>query len=166
MSALEEKLRAQFKRSHLSEQDFREAAEYLTAAAKRHCEIVRRALLTSAVIAYSRPFTKNEMPSEVWATSKVALKIGKELDAKEKALHTRLLELRNTALAHSDFSARPHDLRTTSEYGFSVSGLYFDILHERIDTVLFLGACQKLALSCRNKKVQLNAALFRLRNAA
>ena len=166
MPVSEQNLRAQFRRFHLSERDFKEADEYLISAQQRHSLVVRRALLTAATIAYSRPFTKNEQGDEVWATSKIALKLSKILTDTEHGLHEQLLNIRNKALAHSEFSLRPHDLRITSEHGYAVSGTHFDIVDECMDTNTFQVICRKLASASQSKKSELSRAIYHLRNAA
>lgn len=60
MSAPTSKLDAQFNRTHISQRDFEEAADYLNADDPSQSDTVRRALLLAAIVAYARPFTKNE----------------------------------------------------------------------------------------------------------
>ena len=65
--------------------------------------VARHALLSAAIVAYCRPFSRNK--SEGFATSRLA---AETLDAvaRQCALHERLIEKRNSFVAHADWTAR------------------------------------------------------------
>ena len=161
-----EKLEAQFNRAHISQHDFEEAEEYLNEIQNAPSEVVRRALLTSAIIAYARPFTQNERASSAPATSSISNKHLQQLTKEEQVLHERILGLRHEAIAHSPYALRPLQREGLHERGFVVNGTYFDVLSESVDREVFACMCGRLKLACRLQKVELNERLFRLQNAA
>ena len=150
---------AQFARLHISQHDFEEAEEYLDEMSRHDSEAARRALLSASVIAYARPFTQNDPSSEDRATSHVPTRLLRDLSAEERMLHSRLLELRNKAVAHSSYASRPIQQVTVMETGFSVTGTYFDLTAEGLDQAMFKLICQKLRVACRLQKHGLSRTL-------
>jgi hypothetical protein len=159
MSSTSAKLDAQFNRVHISLRDFAEAKDYLDALKGRRHFSVKRALLLAAVISYARPFTQNEKSPSLKAVSQLPVNASKELDAVEHDLHTRLLALRNQALAHSEFSAKPVARVMGTSRGFVSSAMPFDLLSQRIDLTLFRSMCVKLEMYCHSKLFELNHRL-------
>lgn len=159
MNKTNSRLNAQFNRAHISENDFKEAGEYLHALHGRRLPTVRRALLISAIIAYSRPFTKNDKEPTDKATPQLQISLGKELTSDELVLHNKLVDLRNQALAHSEYFRKPSGRVMGLKSGFMVQSKPFDLLSERIDQKLFESICSKLALYCNRKKFELNHKL-------
>ena len=94
--------RRQFNRAALSRQDFREAREFLKELKPGLTRTQEEALLMSAIICYARPFSQNDRDGQSEATSTVQGNPAKILDQSEFDLHTRLLDIRNKAVAHSD----------------------------------------------------------------
>ena len=152
-------LEAQFNRAHISEKDFKEAEEYLKALTRTRRLTVQRALLLAAIIAYCRPFTQNEKRPESKATSQVPINPQKVLDPQEYDLHLRLLDLRNQALAHSEFSRKPTGRVMATSSGFLTSSKPFDVLSERIDRTMLKRMSKKLALHCSAKMFELNSKM-------
>jgi|GEM_PF-5899535 hypothetical protein len=66
-----EKLQAQVARYILSSNDFEEALSYFYPRPPEDTVVIRRALLTTAIIAYARPFTNNERGSSAEVTATV-----------------------------------------------------------------------------------------------
>ena len=120
---------------------------------------VQRALLLSAIIAYCRPFTKNMREPNAKATQQLSINLSKELAAEEYELHSRLLDLRHKALAHSEYSRKPTVRMMATATGFLTSSRPFDLLSEGIDRRLFQGMCKKLILFCNAKLFELNRKL-------
>ncbi len=102
-----EKLQAQAARYILSSNDFEEALSYLNAKPPEDTVVIRRALLTAAIVAYARPFTNNEKGSSAEVTATVSLKLNNILSKDELEQHKHLIEMRNLAIAHSTSELRP-----------------------------------------------------------
>ena len=138
-------MKEDFYRAIISERDFEEAADYLLALTESGPAIVRKALLVAAVIAYGRPFTRNEREKGAKASAKVSLLIENLLNDQEREMHGRLIELRNKAIAHSEFAVNPVSLGEVTEGGLSFKATSFDILDESIDVPTFISLCRKRA---------------------
>lgn len=86
-----------------------------------------RSYETMMVVAYARPFsqTKGDVPS-------LSLKMaGAKLTAEQMALHERMIELRNRAVAHSDgdmmrMVTKPHDIDLGDGKSFTFVEMVFD----------------------------------------
>ena len=150
---------AQFNRTHISERDFAEAEDYLQALNGRRAVPVKRALLFAAIVAYARPFTQNERQPSERATSRPPINVSKRLSADDQLLHQKLLDLRNQALAHSEWARRPVGRVFATSTGFLTSSKPFDILSENIDVKQFKSMCRLLKLCCSAKLFEINRAL-------
>ena len=69
--------------------------------------IVYEALLLSAIVFYVRPFSGNERGNDSKAESRVDLAVINQLNEEERQLHERLLDLRNKAVAHAEWTFHP-----------------------------------------------------------
>lgn len=161
-----EKLRAQLARYVLSLNDFEEALSYLYARPAEDATVIRRALLTSAIVAYARPFTQNETESSAASTSTVALKLSKLLTAEQLILHTAIIEMRHKAIAHSTSQFRPVHHQAFGPAAYSAGHLVFDPLKEPIDRPLFAATCEALHAACQSALLHLNAKLAQAGGAA
>ena len=159
------KLTAQFNRVHLSLRDFEEAAEYLKAYRPRRQQVIKRALLLAAIVSYACPFSNNEREVPAKATSLLSVNLSRVLSSKELAMHQKLVNLRNEALAHSQYTRRPLARISSSESGFAVQGRLFDLLSESIDVEVFLALCEKMKGYCTTKLFELNRVLYGVENA-
>ena len=149
-------LRAQFNRAHISAKDFQDAHGYLKHLSQADSDLIRSALLTSAVVAFARPFTQNERgAAKSNATPSVSSAILRGLLPQELELHARVLYLRHQAVAHSSFSTRPLTQLTVWEHGFGVESVPFDILNEQLDVDLFCSLNHKLLVTCHLVKNEL-----------
>lgn len=157
-SALRKKfLISQFNRVHISMRDFKEATDYLRAFNRYRSALMRRALLLSAIISYARPFTAhNDAPKNRGASSRLPIKIQQALSADELLQHSRLIKLRNEALAHSEISRKPTSYLMSTGNGFLVKSAPFDVLTESIDHELFVRGCLSLIRCCELKLFELN----------
>ena len=97
-----ETLTAEFNRLNISKHDFNEAHEYLEIFDSATDPIIQRALLSSAIIAYSRPF-KPSYGKPFEATKSISFP-DDLFDSMGISLHRRIIALRDQGLAHSDFS--------------------------------------------------------------
>lgn len=162
MSAQVPSMAAQMNRARISKDDFSEAAEYLNAICNRYPLAVKRALVLSAIVAYVRPFTKNEDSKGNRATPFFKANPSRTLNQSEHELHTKLLALRNEALAHSQYDRKPIKRVSGSSKGFIMQGRPFDILSESIDYTLFRSLCSKMEELCVNQLFDLNRKLSAL----
>lgn len=160
------RLRAQLARFHLSSNDFEEALSYLYAKPASDAAVIRRALLTAAIVAYARPFSQNEPGASSGATSTVALKPRKLLSPDQLVLHERLLEMRNRAIAHSESEVRPVFHVAWEPPAHLVGHQVFDPLTQPIDRPLFASMCETLHAECSSSVSRLSAKIHELENAA
>ena len=153
------KINAQFNRAYISRQDFSEAYSYLHQLKRIRREPTRRALLLAAVIAYCRPFSNNERTPQSLAVPSLPINPKNVLSLQEFELHTKLMKLRNTALAHSDYNQKPITRIVGNVHGVATQSRPFDLLWVGIEVVLFLQLCQKFEWLCTEKIHELNRAL-------
>lgn len=136
-------MRADFNRAIISEYDFEEAETYLVEYQNASSDIVRKALLVAAVIAYARPFTNNEKKKSPDASPKVSFLFDHLLSDEQQSMHNRLLTLRNKAIAHSEFSRNPVSLGNVQKDGISFKSEPYQILNEDISLTEFLALCKR-----------------------
>ena len=138
-----ENLEKQLCRIRISEDDFRESTEYLKIYNMQNNNCVSKALLSMAIICYSRPFVKNNDDLGK-GQSILSIKIKDIYNEKEMLLHKKIIEYRNKAIAHSDYEMNQWRLLKSSLNGFDFEGYIFDIKSENIDGVMFLEMCEKI----------------------
>lgn len=136
-------MKADFKRAAISECDFEEAEAYLVEFPKVSSDIIRKALLVAAIIAYVRPFTNNEKGKSPEASPKVTLLHDSLLSDEQQDMHRHLMTLRNKAIAHSEVSRNPVSLGEVQQDGFSFKAEPFQIFNEEISPDLFLALCRR-----------------------
>src|SRR3989442_294088 len=90
-----ESLKKQFCRARISLNDFEQALEFLTVLESADADVPRRALLTSAVIAYSRPFSNNERSRSARATPRMRGTARSLFTPEQLLLHENVLNLRH-----------------------------------------------------------------------
>jgi hypothetical protein len=88
-------------------------------------EVQQLALCTAFVVTYARPFSDNDR----W---KFRIK-GCGLDAAQRALHSRLVDLRNEVFAHSD--AKHHDYRVHESGSLTFGIITTPAMHLDEDTL-------------------------------
>jgi hypothetical protein len=159
------KIQAQVARYILSSNDFEEALSYLYARPPEDNVVIRRALLTAAIIAYARPFTNNEKGSSAEATATVSLKLNNILSKDELAQHKDLIEMRNLAIAHSTSELRPVVYNPLDPPTYLVGHHVFDPLTQAIDHTLFASACKKLRSACFASMSELNTQIRKATSA-
>jgi hypothetical protein len=90
----------QIARLGLSINDMKRCQEFTSAWDVSLADVLRSALITSAIIAYNRPFSGNEEHEKATGHPLFSLS---DLTQEEQQLHARLCDVRNQAIAHSDF---------------------------------------------------------------
>jgi hypothetical protein len=147
----------QFNRARISAKDFEEAASYLAAYENDLAEPIMRSLLTSAVIAYARPFTDNQASPN--ATNMVAGNPKVILGNSGYKLHELVLEYRHQAIAHSSYEKNPTRATEYRKTGFAISSRFFDILSQGIEVNKFNVIADKMQKHCENKMFELSRAI-------
>jgi len=152
-----QKLDAQLNRTRLSADDFKEASEYIKYISEvGDNDVLKRALLTAAVVCYARPFTNNQSVRTEESTSQLSVSPKKIFKTDELMLHEKLLALRNEAVAHTEYNRKPVKRLEGTPSGFVMSGKLFDLVSERIDLALFNEMCSALNSHCVRTMFELN----------
>lgn len=138
-------LEAKFNRLKLSERDFSEAHEYLDRRAQVSDVVVQRALIVAAIVAYSRPFKKS-YGTEMQAETTLDFPQSCFEDQEDRALHDRVIQLRDQGVAHSDYDRKPTRRVHAQGRGFMTSSKPFDPLTEIHD----VGRFQRIAWRLKN----------------
>jgi hypothetical protein len=149
----------------LSHDDFEEALQYIAKLAGAQDDVLRRALLSAAIVAYARPFSNNSGGATGSATSQLAVRLNKVLTAEEQRLHETLISLRNEVVAHTDFDRKPVKRLKGTHAGFTMSGKLFDLLAQPIDLSLFQAMCNGLRAHCFHSMMELNKQIVEAENA-
>jgi len=136
-------------RYFISDQDFEKAIAFLKEAeTQRHDTLAYEAFLTCAVIYYYRPFSKNEKSDKAEATRRLSIDDFADLTEADKEVHQRCKDIRNTAIAHAEYSHYPTKLHEDTKVFFSSR---YDILRE--ESIFWKNLCslaQKLKYQCTN----------------
>lgn len=92
----------------ISRHDFEKCLEYLgKLKSQEYGSIIYEALLLTAIVFYARPFSCNEKCKNSKTESRVDLAIIDQLNEEDQQLHGRLLDLRNKAIAHAEWTFYP-----------------------------------------------------------
>lgn len=148
-------IQRQLNRVHISKRDFEETADYVNSYNKNYSDTIKRALLSAAIIAYARPFKGNKGPKD---RSIPTLPKGwlKNLDNEHRKLHRRILDLRDKAVAHSEYGLKPTS-PTVCDSGVVVQcSRPFDILAEDLDFFVFQSNIQHMIKYTIDKIYELN----------
>ena len=150
-------LKKQFYRARISLNDFEEATSFLAALKSTRRDVVRRALLSSAVIAYSRPFLNNERSHDSHAMQRMRGNPTSVCTPEQKVVHERVLELRNEAIAHAQWSKYPVVLVQSNARGCVLQGRFFDILADtQLDARHFRDIAQLMHDHCVREIFDIN----------
>ena len=101
-----EELNRTFHRLSTSLIDLKEVRQYLSFPQEEMDEVLRRAVFSAAIVAYSRPFLDSRGGKERLASSKLGKRFWAFLSEKQRTLHEKIVNIRNKAVAHSDFEFR------------------------------------------------------------
>lgn len=140
----------QFNRNLISSEDFIEAKEYLNAIDDELDAVIRKALFVAAIVSYCRPFTANHGKES--AEPSISEKFVNELRSEQRTLHDRLMELRHTVIAHSDFDSKP----CTRVSGGVALMKPAAQLNKDIDIDLFLKLIDGMAYRCSKKNLDMD----------
>lgn len=133
-------------RYSIAVRDFESAKKYLCATKNHPCSSLEyEALLFAAIVSYYRPFSPNEKSKSPKAKSQLRIEDFGSLDDSRKELHEKCKELRNKALAHSEFIFNP--TKFNSETGvfssrpFSLSNVALDLEVFEATLTQFIALC-------------------------
>jgi hypothetical protein len=136
----------EFNRYLISRDDFEDALKFLKETLHfKENSVAYEALLLSAVVYYSRPFSPNEIKSDAPATSKIDFADMGPVSEAETVLHKKLIRIRNKAIAHSESSHYPVSLSPTTPVATSQR---FALSAEQIDIALFQQLAEKFQVLC------------------
>lgn len=92
----------------ISRQDFEKSRQFLEQlASQQYGSVPYEALLLSAIVFYARPFSSNEKDKTANAESRIDSAVVDQLTDVERKLHVLILELRNKAVAHAEWTYHP-----------------------------------------------------------
>ncbi len=141
---------AKFNRFSISLKDFEKAHTFLGEANKHeYGSVVHEALVFAAIICYFRPFTRNEKSRSASAVSQLQLSDFGSLMPEELSIHQKCEELRNKALAHSEF--KYHPTRLNLDTGM-ISSTWFSLVGQVPDLGKLAALIEKHIQQCRNKR--------------
>ena len=148
--------RRRFNRAHISRRDFAKAIGFIKAAADHPQDSPEyEALLLAAIIAYARPFSPNERDKSARSDARLDVDVRHVLGS-DSALHARLVEIRNKAVAHSEFAYYPvESMPGSSRYaegshGFVSVSRNWHVVNEQIDLTAFERIANALCVKCTN----------------
>jgi hypothetical protein len=141
---------SEFNRYSIAFFDFEQAVAYAMEA-KTHsaATLAHEALLFAAIVSYYRPFSPNEKNKNTPAASQLTTKNFSPFTHEDMSLHEKLKELRNKALAHSEFCFNP--THRNPESGI-ISSRPFSLLSHSVDIAGLIHLASKLAMECHHKR--------------
>jgi len=123
-----------FHRFTIAFNDFEEALGYLEEAKlHRRGSLAHQALLSMAVICYSRPFSPNEKRSDAKAQSSLSDNDLGAFSPSERRLHDLCRTVRNKAIEHSEFDHNPTEFNASGH----IWSKHFCIYDAEIDLAEF-----------------------------
>lgn len=140
----------QFNRFSIALCDFEKAISYAEEA-QRYLPntLAHEALIFAAVICYYRPFSPNEKDKSAPATSRLIPSDFSPFSPDENEIHEKCEQLRNKALAHSEWSHNP--TRFKADTGVIVSRP-FDLLQHAPDLDALIGLAKRLSQECHTNR--------------
>ncbi len=136
----------QFNRFSIALSDFEKAISYAEEA-QRHLPntLALEALVFAAVICYYRPFSPNEKDKSAPAASQLSPGDFSPFSPEENEIHEKFKQLRNKALAHSEWGHNPTRFR--ADTGVIVSRP-FDLLQHAPDLGALIRLAKRLSQEC------------------
>jgi hypothetical protein len=146
-------LDAEFNRWSISKHDFDEAHDYLKAFDPSMDGIVQRALLSAAIVAYGRPFKRNDTNPKAARSISIPDEF---FNDEQKALHDKVIGLRDRGIAHSDFDLKPTARVPRNDTGVMTWSKPFNPLSEGINIASFRDIAWRLHMHCFDEMSRLN----------
>jgi hypothetical protein len=148
-------------RAKISREEFEQAMQFLQKYEEVNHEecVLRRALLVGAVVAYGRPFSRNERAADAPASSRLSATPNEILtNETERDLHEQVLSIRNKAVAHAEWSKYPVGLIRSEPDGFLLQSMPFEILGT-LNVDVFRRIAQRMERYCVTVMCNLNNRL-------
>ncbi len=138
-----------FNRLSIAVFDFEKSITYAEEA-MRHLssELAHEALLLAAIICYCRPFSQNEKHMDSSAISQLKIEDFLPLNTTEYELHEHCRNLRNKALAHSEYTFNPTRLNPKG----IIQSRPFSLMHDAPTITDLIALARKLADECHDKR--------------
>lgn len=162
-SLMDAAAKRRFTRTHISRRDFAKSIGFINVAATHELSSPEyEALLLAAIISYARPFSGNEQGKSPPSDSRLAIDVAQLLGV-DLALHERLIEVRNKAVAHSESAYYPVELLPVipdgeGARGFAAASQSWHVLNEHIDLVEFKRVAEALHQKCINNLFDIHFA--------
>jgi hypothetical protein len=154
-------------RVHLSRRDFHKASQFISAAKACDNNVVREALLISALVCYSRPFSRPVAMAKSGFADRASDSGMLDTPQIGKALHDRLISLRGRTVTEEDLATYPLQLEPTRR-GKS-SKVFFtpqrfrsrtwSVLRESIDLDAFTQLADDMHERCTERLTELSDQL-------
>lgn len=136
-------------RLNIGKWDIDKAVSLLEAAVKHvPTTIEYEALVTSAIIHYARPFSSNEKEKDAKAIARVPERVTDRFSIEERALHDRILNRRNKAIAHAEWNEFSVDVDFETQV---ISSRRYSIYPEFLNANPFLALAKKLLQRLHNE---------------
>lgn len=158
-----DQLNKRFSRLYITNRDLHECLNYLgTIKLLKSEDVIKRGLLTAAVVCYVRPWSGNNQHER--ANNKPEIPLKKILNPLLLTVHEHICKVRHKAIAHSDFDWNTCSWSATLDKGgYATSGLFYDLLDGNLDLgqfytlaeTVFLFTCDRLhdlSLELKNAK--------------
>lgn len=146
---------AELNRINISIKDLDEAHEYLKAYNEGLDAVIQRALLTAAIVAYSRPFKRSAPGTDKKSAVKISSEVEDLLDETQQDLHAKVIELRDKAVAHSDYDRKPTQRMPSAPCSVMMWSKTFDVLSENVDVDRFRDLAWKVHCLCIDRLFQI-----------
>lgn len=147
-----DQLNKRFSRLYITSRDLHECLNYLgNIKLLKPGDVIKRGLLTAAVVCYVRPWSGNKPHSR--ANHQPEIRLKKVLGSRLLALHEHVCSIRHKAIAHSDFEWNACSWTAAIDKGgYATSGLFYDLLDGNLDVdefdtlaeTVFLFTCDRL----------------------
>lgn len=140
-----------FNRFSIAVFDLEKSIEYAEEA-QRHSQsdLAHEALLFSAIVCYYRPFSPNEKDKSAKSESRLRLEDFSPLTRAESKVHEKCKELRNKALAHSEYDFNP----TRRLSSGVIASKPFALLSHAPSISALVALARKLANECHAKRAE------------
>ncbi len=140
-------------RTQISGDDFRCAKKFINAVRGYAVGTTEyEALMHAAIIAYARPFSGNERGTDPPSDPKLDPALV-AFEGADRALHDRIISLRNRVVAHAESAQNPVELLpmksdATIADGFSTQSQRWDVVNELIDLDAFHRIADAMCRRC------------------
>ena len=135
-------------RLNISKGDIKKSIVYFEAAEKHaRNSIEYEGLIICGIIHYARPFSRNEMRKRAKADARVPAAAIKEYSSDELALHRRLIDRRNKAIAHAEAHEYPTDIDRDTK---GIGSRRYSVFPEFHDPKPLIALSEKLKIRLEN----------------